>query len=336
MLRTAGTLIHLHKKILMPRKDRRDKGTEAAAAAPAAAVEAPAKPVKDHTQGRGRGRPTGRVPWVGKGGAPVKHVVGRWGVSDEARGATRMHTVATPSACFVEYVDTHVVVYRAGEVATLAAGLGCVCPSELEHSNFPPAGLSGVDIGGVIREDTMLDLDSEGHPVVTEEIPGAFDALRALTTSLGSDRVVVISKARENMQRLTLAWFDDTRFFERTGIPRRNVFFTRDRDGKGPIAHAKHVTAMVDDRLDCIRFVQESCPGAMGVWFAAPDKVAALREPLPADVTVCNHWPTIVATLLGHAPADTASTGAGAGSATAAAASVTAAAAASDDDAHEA
>ena len=157
---------------------------------------------------------------------------------------------------------------------------------------------SGVDIGGVIRVDNMLEHHGETDST-EEEIPGAFEGLRALTTALGSDRVVIISKARETMQRVTMTWFEATRFFDRTGVLRRNVFFTRDRDGKGPIAAAKHVTVMVDDRLDCIRFVQDACPAATAVWFAGDDKVTARREALPPNVTVCDHWPTIVASLLG-------------------------------------
>jgi hypothetical protein len=93
------------------------------------------------------------------------------------------------------------------------------------------------------------------------------------------------------------------------------VHFTPTREGKGPIAAKHGVQLLVDDRLDCIQFVQAAVPGARGVLLAAPaageppthrkprrrskgGKHGEGAAPLPQGVVACSDWAGVLAAVL--------------------------------------
>lgn len=160
-----------------------------------------------------------------------------------------------------------------------------------------PVGLGGdrlgVDIGGVIApsasaarleralhgEDTELD-DSSG---LSAPVPGALDALSGFAVRFGRHRYLV-SKAGAYMETRTKTWLKNIDFYERTGIPKKNVHFCRERADKAQICERLGLTHFVDDRLEVLGYLRGIV--ATRILFAPriPD------EPIPIGILVARSW----------------------------------------------
>lgn len=102
--------------------------------------------------------------------------------------------------------------------------------------------LFGSDIGGVLMPKGSFSLSGP-------EIPGAIDAVGELTALF---EVSFISKCGPNVQRLTQAWLESHRFFERTGADRSKVFYVSERSDKATLIADLGLNFYVDDGVDII------------------------------------------------------------------------------------
>ena len=78
-----------------------------------------------------------------------------------------------------------------------------------------------------------------------------FDRLPGIVQRFGG-RVWIVSKCRKRVQERTLVWFDNHRFFERTGINPAHVRFCIERPQKAAICAELGITHFVDDRMDVL------------------------------------------------------------------------------------
>lgn len=85
---------------------------------------------------------------------------------------------------------------------------------------------------------------------------GAFEVIPQLV-ELFEGRVWIISKCGERTQRKTLAWLDHHDFYGRTGVPRGNVRFCRERAEKVDHCRELGITHMIDDRLDVHQAIRD-------------------------------------------------------------------------------
>ena len=98
----------------------------------------------------------------------------------------------------------------------------------------------GIDFGKVI--------------MCAPEIPplaGAFDTIKDLLQRFES-RVWIVSKAGPRVQRLSMEWLEDHRFFEQTGMTHESVRFCRERRDKRLHAAELRLTHFIDDRYDVL------------------------------------------------------------------------------------
>ncbi|MEV4619207.1 hypothetical protein AB0J74_10940 [Asanoa sp. NPDC049573] len=157
----------------------------------------------------------------------------------------------------------------------------------------------GVDVGGVL---VMLTHRDENSPVFRStylerpEMPGAIDALAALSRERFGDRVHVVSRCGEAMEARTLEWMARHRFFERTGITVDRVHFCRTREGKAPIAARLGLAHFVDDRLEVLS--QMTTVPHRYLFRADDAEVEPFRAHLPS-VTRVDSWTEIVRGLRG-------------------------------------
>ena len=94
------------------------------------------------------------------------------------------------------------------------------------------------------------------------EIPGAFDAVAALVRAL-QGRVYLVSKCGERIEARTRRWLVQKRFFDRTGLPRENLRFCRERRDKVGIAQALKLDR--EDRFGLLLATGADAVGAMEV-----------------------------------------------------------------------
>lgn len=118
------------------------------------------------------------------------------------------------------------------------------------------AGILGIDIGGVIIERATEPGDTSffsGAYLQTPPVSGALESIRELRDGVFGDRIHLVSKCGEAVERKTRHWLEAVDFYDRTDIARINVHFCRKRIDKAPICEELGVTAFIDDRLDVLR-----------------------------------------------------------------------------------
>ena len=145
-------------------------------------------------------------------------------------------------------------------------------PTTINNNNLAAPSTSYIrfasDIGGVIiaksapseneadqQEDTMFS----SNYLNSAQEKDAFDTLRQITSSIGSENVFLISKCGELVQQKTLEWLNHTKFYEKTNIPVSNVKFCKERSQKAAIIANLGVTHFVDDRLDVLSHIDPKC-----------------------------------------------------------------------------
>ena len=113
----------------------------------------------------------------------------------------------------------------------------------------------GVDIGRVIIEgdgpDTNFIGGSEEEAMRAPAMGGALDSLARLTRHF-ERRVWLVSKCGKKVEGRSRAWLEKKHFFDRTGIPRNNLRFCKDRRAKTPICQELGIDVFIDDRLDVL------------------------------------------------------------------------------------
>jgi hypothetical protein len=130
----------------------------------------------------------------------------------------------------------------------------------------------GIDVGRVLvgastdggEPDTSFLTATDDEAIRIPPEPGAFDVVRDAVERTGG-HVYVVSKCGPRIATLTLAWMEHQRFFELTGVERRNVFFVRKRPEKRDVAARHGLTHFVDDRLDVLGAMVGLVPRL--VWF---------------------------------------------------------------------
>jgi hypothetical protein len=116
----------------------------------------------------------------------------------------------------------------------------------------------GIDVGRVLispgdesKPDTSFIGGSLDDALNTPPYEDMFDVVPALVSRFGG-RVWIVSKCGQRIQERTMQWFDRHRFFDRTGIDRRNVRFCLTRPEKALHCREIGITHFIDDRTDVL------------------------------------------------------------------------------------
>lgn len=116
----------------------------------------------------------------------------------------------------------------------------------------------GIDIGrviiggGVPGADTTFFGRDEATAMTTPAIPGAFEGVAELVDRFGR-QAWLVSKCGRRIQQRSMAWLDHHDFWVKTGLPRHQVRFCKERRDKAKHARALALTHFVDDRFDVLR-----------------------------------------------------------------------------------
>ena len=123
-------------------------------------------------------------------------------------------------------------------------------------------GRLGIDIGRVIiappseeGSDTSFLGGTDESAMLTRPSEGAFDAIADLTNHF-EGRVWLVSKCGPKIQQRTRLWLAHWRFFEHTGIPKKNLRFCRQRPQKADHCAKLGINYFVDDRVDVLRHLR--------------------------------------------------------------------------------
>lgn len=123
-----------------------------------------------------------------------------------------------------------------------------------------------IDVGGVITDDQNRYTDPErwldGSDYLNTPLnPGIIEAIGAVVADIfGPKDSFVVSKCSPGTQVRTREFFDHIDFYESTGIPPDNVYFSITRQEKAEFASALQATDAVDDRLENLGYLREVGP----------------------------------------------------------------------------
>jgi hypothetical protein len=149
----------------------------------------------------------------------------------------------------------------------------------------------GFDIGNVIlTNDTDAMTPSAAFGNSQRYIAGAIRTIAAAVNYNSSDNTYLISKCGAEMQVKTLNFFEETDFYERTGVNPEHILFCRRRRDKAPLAAELGLTHFVDDRLPILRSMVSV---GVRVVFQHPRKPPLTREMLqPEDkaILIAHTW----------------------------------------------
>ena len=116
----------------------------------------------------------------------------------------------------------------------------------------------GIDVGRVLispgdesAPDTSFIGASIEDALRTPPYDGMFEVVPRLVSKFAA-RVWIISKCGPRVQQRTCQWFEQHRFFERTGIDERNVRFCLQRPQKAVHCAELGITHFIDDRVDVL------------------------------------------------------------------------------------
>lgn len=138
----------------------------------------------------------------------------------------------------------------------------------------------GIDIGDtIIRKDGSSFM--ENH-LENEPFPDLFPGLEYLYCLFGG-KIFLISACTEDTERKTVEWLEHHHFSDRTGIPRDNMHFCRERRHKHPICKELGITHFIDNRIGVLRSLK-SVPNR---YCFNPD---AFPEKDYSDVHVLHSW----------------------------------------------
>lgn len=123
----------------------------------------------------------------------------------------------------------------------------------------------GIDIGGVLigpsssAEDKDTNFFSDNY-LKTPAVDGAFSAITKLVNILGTDKIYLVSKAAPSTQVKTLEWFDDRKFYDKTGFAAHNIRFCLKRHDKAAVARELKLAAFVDDKCEVLSYLRGIVP----------------------------------------------------------------------------
>jgi hypothetical protein len=138
----------------------------------------------------------------------------------------------------------------------------------------------GIDIGRVIIDgpshpaggDTAFFSGDEATMLATPEMAGCLPAIARLAALFGG-RVWLVSKCGPRVQERTLRWLEARDFWARSGVPREQARFCRERREKRAHCEELGLTHFVDDHPE----VHAAIQGAVDYqYFFGPQ-----RQPVP-------------------------------------------------------
>jgi hypothetical protein len=165
--------------------------------------------------------------------------------------------------------------------------------NQATHQAAPQA--LGIDIGRVIISDGEGEGDtsflggSEADSLRTPPMKGALETIAELVEAL-EGRVWLVSKCGPSVQARTRRWLAQWRFYERTGLPSRQLRFCRQRHEKAPICAELGLCAFIDDRTDVLAPMAGIVPWR---FLYGPQ-----RHRAPGDVIWVRDWEAVRRELL--------------------------------------
>ena len=157
----------------------------------------------------------------------------------------------------------------------------------------------GIDFGRVImgaadsdgHADTTFLSGGEARAMETAAEAGAFETIRDLCRHLDGG-VWIVSKCGPRIERRTRRWLDHHCFFGRTGVPRDNLRFCRERRDKKIHCRELGITHFIDDRMDVLTHLRGLVPNLY--WFGADTQT----RPSPNWVIPVADWSAVRSVLL--------------------------------------
>jgi hypothetical protein len=92
--------------------------------------------------------------------------------------------------------------------------------------------------------------------MATTAVKGAFDSVKVLVDTFGSENIFIISKCGKVIENKTRLWLVGKRFYDHTGFDPVNLFFCLTRAEKAPIAKRLGLTDYVDDHADVLGYME--------------------------------------------------------------------------------
>jgi hypothetical protein len=162
----------------------------------------------------------------------------------------------------------------------------------------------GIDIGGVIIDRDAIDNSDTSlfgpNYLKAKAVEGVFDAVARLNTNLFKDRVFLVSKCGESVEKKTREWLRANGFHNYTGVPEENLHFCRQREEKAPIAMNLKLTHFVDDRAEILHHLHGIVPHRI-LFRGTLRELERFWGKTMSGVLIAGYWPELVGWIEGRA-----------------------------------
>ncbi len=136
----------------------------------------------------------------------------------------------------------------------------------------------GIDIGNVLMGSDTDEPDLIFHDkryLEATAIPGAFEAVTALSECYGPGNIFLVSKCGKTIQQRSLEWLEHHRFYEVTGVRRDHVEFCRERRQKRDICERLGIGAELEAFRSAGPSMSSDAPAPISI---ADDRAVVLAD----------------------------------------------------------
>lgn len=96
----------------------------------------------------------------------------------------------------------------------------------------------GIDLGNTVKGPTK--------EAYNEPFPNAFDIIKKLNSRFNN--IFIISRVNDKQREGAISWFENIKFFDKTGIKPQNIYFCFDRRDKAVFVRGLNIDYFIDDR----------------------------------------------------------------------------------------
>lgn len=140
----------------------------------------------------------------------------------------------------------------------------------------------GIDFGMTIGE------------IGDDPIPDSFSIIKMIIHKYKKQNVLIISKAKQEMQEKILDWLESHKFYQTTGFDSNNLFFVDNYEDKRTIIIEKSINVFVDDTYKVIKSIMDLDSLKYIIFFHQRPSNEQFLEMFPVQyrskIVITTHW----------------------------------------------
>ncbi len=122
----------------------------------------------------------------------------------------------------------------------------------------------------------------------------SFSVIRFLKNNYGEENIYIISKAREIMRLKILEWLLKNKFFKKTGLLQKNLFFCNNYEDKSILVKKLKINVFIDDHIKVIQGMIPLDQIIKVIWFNKDANIKLIEKKYRVKINITNKWNKII------------------------------------------